>query len=344
MIPDTGTVLVRVPNWIGDTVMATGGLAMLRRVRPAVTLAVLAKPWVTSVIAHHPAVDQILHHNPRHFPRRIVDFCDTCCRIRRLAPNAGLLLHKNFESALLFFMSGVPIRIGRPTDSRGPLLTQRITLDSDILTGHQVHHYHTIVAKAAACAPGNDPPRVYVSDSDRSAAQQVIDRLPGSGPIIPLAPGAAHGAAKCWPPVRVAGWIDRAVRRWDARVVLLGGVRESALSERISSMTQQPVFTLAGGYPLLTQAAVIAQAGICIANDSGLMHLAAALPGVRVVALFGPTIPRETAPYGAGHIVIHHPPACWPCKHRSCPEDHDCMMGISAEQVIDAVETILQCG
>jgi len=335
--------LVRVPNWIGDTVMATAGLSGLDQLFPESRIVVVAKPWVIPVIEGHPAVDGILTHNPRRFPARAMDFFKTVRQIRRLKPSRGVLFHKNFESALLFFVSGIPERTGRPTDGRGFLLTRHVRLDDSELVGHQVHHYRSIVSAVAGrpCPPTR--PRMVLSAAELDAADETIAALPDSGPVIPVAAGAAYGSAKCWPPERVAEFVMKAVNRLNARIVFIGGPGERDVSLKIRDSAGVAAWTMAGEASMRVQAAVIQRAGICVANDSGLMHVSAALPYVRTVAIFGPTKPAETAPYGEGHIVIHHPQSCWPCRHRHCPLNHECMRSISADEVLNAVETIVSC-
>ena len=115
----------------------------------------------------------------------------------------------------------------------------------------------------------------------------------------------------------------------------------SRVFETIRSLCPSTVYSVAGEKPLLTQAAIIESAGLCISNDSGLMHLSAALPEVKVIAIFGPTKPDETSPFGKGHVVLHHTVDCWPCRYRRCPLDHSCMKAISPEEVMDAVERVI---
>lgn len=337
------TILIRVPNWIGDTVMSTAALAGLRQLAPEATLAILAKPWVVPVIAHHPAVDILMIHDPRRFPARIIDFFRTVHRIRAIKPRRGILFHKNFESALLFFAAGIPDRIGRPTDGRSILLTRRVRLDAEVLRGHQVHHYRFIVSAAAGKPCPVVRPRVYLSTEDCDAADAYLADYAGRGPVIPVAAGAAYGAAKCWPPDRMAEFVAKIVRQLEARVVFLGSDREREVSQKIRDTAGIQARIMAGDQPMGVQAALISRAGICVANDSGLMHVAAALPSVRTVAIFGPTVPAETAPFGEGHIILHHPTRCWPCKHRECPLDHECMRSITVDEVLNAVETIVSC-
>lgn len=334
-------VIVRVPNWIGDVVMATAGLSALRKAFPTAAITALAKPWVADVLRYHPDINELIIHDPRNFPGRILDFMNTVGILRKKRFDTGVLFHKNFESALLFRFAGIPVRLGRPTDQRGFLLTHPVAFDTKTLAGHQVYHYIRLAEHLSGQPISNTVPGVFFSDTETQTVREFLSRSEIRTPIIPLAAGAAYGVAKCWPSEKVIAFSRLVKERLDGVVVLLGGDGEVETNQRIISAADGNVVSVAGEISLLAQAALIQATGLCIANDSGLMHVAAALEGVRVIALFGPTKPMETAPFGKNHIVIHNPVDCWPCKHRVCPTDHRCMEPISPEIVLNAVESVL---
>ncbi|MCD4653385.1 lipopolysaccharide heptosyltransferase II [bacterium] len=336
-----GKILVRVPNWIGDVVMSTAGLAVLKQACPMARISVVAKPWVSDVLKYHPAIDEIVIHNPGKFPERVIDFFLSVKKLKGMACDTGVLFHKNFESALMFFAAGIPERIGRPSDGRGFLLTSKVKLSNELLLGHQVGHYLAIAEQTTGMSMDDAKPEVHISDLERIEARNYLSEIGVSGRIIPISAGAAYGTAKCWPSDRIVQFLKEASLRFKAVVVFLGGEAERKTTEKIIVEAEVKAYSMAGKFSLLTQAALVERAGMCISNDSGLMHVSAAVSKVRVIALFGPTIPRETGPYGEGHIVIHKPPECWPCKHRTCPSDHSCMRDISVEDVLNAVESVL---
>jgi len=341
LIPENGSVLVKVPNWIGDAVLCTVGLSAIKHALPEVNIVALAKPWVKDVIVRHKALSEVIVYSPRRFPFRLIDFAAITSEVRRRSFSTYILFHKNFESALIGFVAGIPVRLGRPTDARERLLTHPLRLPDGLLRGHQVNHYIALAEFATGHVSVNCRPEVFLSENDRKTADEYYESLPPGGPIIPVSAGAAYGSAKCWPPERFAQFISCAVDKWNARIIFLGGPADKNVCEKIVGLSNRQSFCMAGTYPILVQAAVIERAGMCLANDSGLMHVAAALNGVTTVALFGPTVPEQTAPFGENHIVLHQKVPCWPCKHRICPLKHDCMMQISVDQVLNAVETAL---
>lgn len=343
VIPEKSSILVRLPNWIGDVIMSTAGLSALQQARPDLKITVLVKPWVFDVIRNHPAISDVITYGPKRGFRRLNDFRRIVSTIRERDFAAYLMFQKNFESALIGFASHIPIRIGTPTDYRGFLLTHTFVLPDPIRTGHQVRHYIALADFATGRTSSFDQnPSVFLTEEDESQARSFLQILPPGGPIIPISAGAAYGSAKCWNPEKFSEFIRRSVQSWRARVIILGDSSDAVIGRTIITNSGVEAFCVAGQYPIMVQAAIIRQAGLCIANDSGLMHLSAALKGVTSIAIFGPTKPAETSPYGQQHIILHKPVSCWPCQYRTCPLDHACMENISVEDLMTAVETVLR--
>ncbi len=340
VIPESGTTVIRFPNWIGDAVMATAGLQALRVLRPEIRLVGVVKPWVEPVFRHDSALDDLIVYDPGKGVRRGSDFLSCAGKIKGLNPVAAVLFQTAFESALMMFAARVPIRIGFPSDHRRFLLTQSVNLTETEKNAHQVGFYLAITRAAAGDIPGEFTPVVHPGTDAESRGEDIIQSLPGKGPVVAIAPGAAFGAAKCWLPEHYAAVTSALVTDQDIRVVFIGGPGERSLMDKIRDLSDVPFTVLAGKEDLLVQAAVIARSELCIANDSGLMHLAAAL-STPVVAIFGPTSPEATGPFGPDHQVIHHPVDCWPCKHRECPVDHRCMTAITPGEVLEAIKKTL---
>jgi heptosyltransferase II len=169
--------------------------------------------------------------------------------------------------------------------------------------------------------------------TDAFLAQLGVDR---SAPLVGLAPGAAYGHAKRWPPKRVAELTTR-LSAAGVNCVLVGAAGDRAAGREIESVLRPGirVYNVIGRTDLRLLAGLLASCHGFVSNDSGAMHLAAAV-GVPVAAIFGPTDERVTAPLG-NHDVIIHQVFCRPCMLRDCPIDHRCMRGISVDRVFDAV-------
>jgi len=157
-------------------------------------------------------------------------------------------------------------------------------------------------------------------------------------PLVGMAPGAAYGHAKRWPPLRVAEVIGRLTQERGATCVLVGASGDRDAGREIESALPSGVraVNLIGRTDLRALIGVLSRCAAFVSNDSGAMHLAAAA-GVPVTAIFGPTDERVTAPIG-NHDVLVHPVFCRPCMLRDCPIDHRCMKGITVEAVVASVE------
>ena len=205
--------------------------------------------------------------------------------------------------------------------------------------GHQVDFYQRLVA-ALGFANGPREPRITIPATARAAAGEL---LAGAGcdnttPLVALAPGAAYGGAKRWPPERF-GELAAALGADGIRCVLVGSAadapttREVAAAFRHRSGAAASIDDLTGRTDLATLAGVLARCRALVTNDSGAMHLAAAA-GVPVTAVFGPTNEHATRPIGEAHAVVAHPVWCRPCMLRECPIDHRCMRDVGVPDVL----------
>src|SRR5205823_695324 len=158
--------------------------------------------------------------------------------------------------------------------------------------------------------------------------------LPGK-PIIGLNPGSTYGTAKRWLPERYAEVVQRVAAEHNAHVIIFGGRGEEALGRAIAGMLTAPHTVLSGRTIVRELMALIKHCRLFLTHAAGPMHIANAL-GVRVVAVFGPTNPQTTAPFGASHELVRHAVDCSPCLLRECPIDHRCMRGIQAGKVYAA--------
>jgi heptosyltransferase II len=252
--------------------------------------------------------------------------------------DAVLLLTNSFNTARIARAAGVPERWGYRNEFRSLLLTRSVPPPSRV---HQAAYYQTLTT-ALGFPPGSLEPQLRVSSDLRAIGQ---DRLAESGwdgqtPLIAVAPGAAFGGAKRWPPERFAAAID-GLARDGVRAVLVGarGDAQSGTDVLAAVRTGLRPLDLIGRTDLSSLAAVLVNTRGLLTNDSGAMHFAAAL-GVNVTAIFGPTNEHETRPLGSGHIeVVHTDVWCRPCMLRECPLTHRCMTTVSAEEVLRAMRT-----
>jgi heptosyltransferase-2 len=329
-MPDA--VIVRLPNWLGDTVMAVPAIRALRAARPDDSL-VLAGPWA-SLLAGQGLADVLVTY-PRTWTGRL----QTADRVRALGARLAVLLPNSLEAAVAARYWGASRRVGFATDGRAWLLTDRVPLPAP--RRHQIDEYLLLV-EALAITVTDRAPWLHPPAPDGRERGIVRALLAGvgidagtSGARIGIHLGAEYGSSKRWPAARVIE-LCRAVQAAGDVPVLLGAPGDAEDAARVTSAL--PVASLVGrdGPELLT--AVLSEIDALVSGDTGLAHRAAAL-GTTDVTLFGPTDPMLTAPARA--VVVRHPVPCSPCFYRTCPIEHPCLRDIDADQVHAALASAL---
>jgi heptosyltransferase-2 len=345
-MPDPGRVLVIAPNWLGDAVMALPAVADVRRRFAGARLAVAARRSVAPLFELVPGVDRVIALGWGGQPLRRAARRADVARLAAEQADVAILLTNSFGTAWLVSRAGVPERWGYATDLRRPLLTRRARRPRGSV--HQARYYQHLVTQFGVDA-GALVPALAVPAAARDAAHSLLTRRGwnGSRPLVAMAPGAAYGTAKRWLPRHFARLADGLAARHGVACVLVGsaGDRETArmVMDGLGAAARPHVIDATGETTLDVLAGLLTRARVCVSNDSGVMHLAAAA-GVPVAALFGPTRDRETAPLpGAGGRVelLLNPVWCRPCMLRECPIDHRCMTGLTPERVGATVARLL---
>jgi heptosyltransferase-2 len=346
-------LVVRAPNWLGDILMAVPAITAVRAAHPAAHLAVAAPAAFADVCATIPGVDGVVPL-PGSGLRAIGPHA---AALRAGGFDLAILFTNSFASALAASRAGIAERWGYRRDLRGRLLTRAVpvrakkktpestsTPDSSLLASSRHHsaYYLRLVASLGmppiAGATVLAPPATAV---DRAAALLAAAGVSADTRLVGFAPGAAYGSAKRWPPERVAAAIAGVTAGGAApvRAVLVGAAADREIARAIQSAldpaAREAVVDLVGRTDVATLMAVLARCAVVVANDSGAMHVASAV-GRPVVAIFGPTDERATAPMGP-HTLVRHDVWCRPCLLRACPIDHRCLRGVAAADVVAAV-------
>jgi heptosyltransferase-2 len=320
-------LLVRAPNWIGDVVLSLPALRDLRASSRGARLSVLARPWVAELYRAVPEVDEVVESLGH-----ARDITSLRGRFDR-----AVLLPNSFASAWVAWRAHIPERWGYATDGRGLLLTRRCRVPPSVRARSQVYYYRAMLDGLGIATAG--PPDASLACPEGWAARgQVL--LGADGPWLGVNPGAFYGSAKRWPAERFAAAADLVARRLGAKVAIVGGPAERPLGEAIAARLQAPSRQLAGETTLAELVGLLSRLQLLLTNDSGPMHLAAAL-GVPLVAVFGSTDWRETAPFTARAVVVREDVPCSPCLLRECPIDHRCMTRIGADRVSEAALSLL---
>jgi heptosyltransferase II len=327
-------IAVRLPNWLGDTVMAAPALSALRAAWPDAEV-LAAGPWAV-LLAGQGLADVLLDY-PRAWSARL-RAADALARFR---PDLAILLPNSFEAALGAWYSGARRRIGFARGARSELLTEALAVPDP--RPHQVDEYLLLTERAGAPTVAREPRLIPPASgsAERAEATRLLEECGAApradSPRIGVQLGAAYGPAKLWPRERVVEFC-RAAAADGATPVLLGAPADAESAAAITASV--PVASLVGRDRPALLPAVLAELDALVAGDTGVAHLAAAV-GTPVVTLFGPTDPRLSAPRGRAAVSLTHPVACAPCFYRACPIEHPCLRGLGAAAVYDRVQELV---
>lgn len=330
-------ILIRGPNWVGDAVLAIPAMKAVRERFPHAKITLLVRPWVAGLFTSAPFIDKVWAETK---PSSLGAWRRITSNMRNEGYDLGLLLPNSFESALMMFLGAVPRRIGYATDGRRWMLTESVR--STDPSRHQVQYYLDLV-KAVSAISGLPSIEIRATAEERANARTLLsgEGIPAGAPFFVLNAGAAYGSAKRWHEDRFATVADILAREAGMHVALIGSESERPIAETIRGQMKTKAAVLNGKTSLETLIGVLAESSLIITNDSGPMHIAAAL-GVPTVAIFGSTDERVTAPVGPRTRIVKHPVECSPCLLRECPIDHRCMNGVAVEDVCRAARELIR--
>jgi heptosyltransferase-2 len=339
------SLLVRATNWLGDAVMTTPALAGLRSAFPGARIALLAKPLVAELFRHHPDVDEVIVYERPGRHEGASGRLRLGGELRRRRFDAALLLQNAFDAALLAFLARIPERAGYPTDGRRLLLSLPVPLTRDILQRHEVEYYLCLLDGLGVPRPEPAVLKLLVTDEERAgiASRLASPGLEPGAPIVAINPGATYGSAKRWYPDRFAAVADALSEEWEAAVVVVGSPAEAPLAGEIEAAARAGVVNLAGKTTVREMMALLSLSSFLVTNDSGPMHIGAAL-GVPLVAIFGPTDWRRTSPWTSLARIVRVEIDCSPCRSRACDRGHECMLGVTPQMVVDAARQLVRGG
>jgi len=336
-------IIIRMPNWLGDLVMATPLLSDIKKYFPMARITAMCQSNVAPLLEKDRDVDEVLaFHRPSGWlhshHRDIID------PLRYGAYDLGILATNSFSSAWWFWLGHVENRIGYVGNFRRFLLNKALSKPEQIETQHLVITYKMLLVPLGI--PISDtPPRLGISSQERQEAKKLLEKYgidTDQHIVVGINPGAAYGSAKCWLPDRFIHVTERLLENPDTRIVYFGDSNGASLVNAICRDMPDRVVNLAGKTSLRELLALIASCDVMLSNDSGPMHIAAALK-VPLVALFGSTNDTKTGPYHHG-TVIHKHVDCSPCYKRVCPIDFRCMTRIEVDEVLSEIQKELKKG
>ena len=328
---DVGTaaarVLVVAPAWVGDMVMAHALVPGL--VRRGAAVEFLAPPSTSDLARRMPGVSVVHDLNVGHGRLGLRERAAAARRLKARCFDWAIVLPNSFKSAIAPFLAGIPRRTGFVGEARYGLLNDRHPLDTGSLP--------RLVDRFAALADVVPESPSLLADPARREALRAEFDLRDDATLVALCPGAEYGPSKRWPAEQFAELATRLASK-GALVFILGSARDVGLGRSIARCS--PALDLTGKTDLLDAVDILSAAGAAVTNDSGLMHVAAAL-GVPVAGIYGSTTPAFTPPLSTRSLAIGHELPCRPCFRRECPLGHRaCLTSTSAKQVMDALHAL----
>jgi heptosyltransferase-2 len=334
-------ILIRATNWVGDAIMALPAVRAIRN-RQDFNISILARSYVADIYRDQNVANELItyDHRGKHAGISGRELLASELRSRRF--DVAILLQNAFDAAWLAWRARIPQRIAYARDARSLLLTKAVPVPKPgEIPAHEKFYYLELLRRSGWIDSIEDESfiKLHVSESSRAraAGQLAAAGVRSNAVRVAIGAGASYGSAKCWPPSRFAELANLLQARWDADVILFGAAGETDVSSAIASKMKRAPIDLTGKTTVADLPALLSQSHVFVGNDSGAMHVAAAV-GLPTVAVFGPTDPFGTAPVTLRHTIVREQPYCSPCFLRRCPIDHRCMTGVTTSEVEAAVD------
>lgn len=330
-------ILVRGVNWIGDTILTLPAIAGLKRLLPDAKITMLVKDHLRSLFSNAPWADEVLALPQGRGIALLKGEVRLIRRISNERYDLAVIFPRSPRAALTPYLAGVRYRVGYACNGRSVLLTHRLKESGQQLRCHQADYYYHLVHFLGDCGV-RQLPRLYISGGDDEWAESFYADagISRDHMLIALNPGSTYGPAKCWPVERYIQLARRLLSAPRNRLLLVGGADNAGLIEYIYlSLNRRAIKAV--GQDLIRLAALLKRCDLLITNDTGPMHMAAAV-GIPVIALFGSTDPRTTSPLGPNNRVMRRQADCSPCLKRCCPHEHRCMEAMSVDDVEAAIQ------
>jgi heptosyltransferase-2 len=338
-------ILVVGPAWVGDMVMADSFFQLLKQLYPHAHLSVLSPKWCLPLLARMSSVDSFIELPFGHGDFKAMARWRFGRSLATERYSQAYVLPNSWKSAIVPFAAKIAKRTGWIGEMRYGLLNDHRQLDKT--------QYPTMISRFNALAlptherlPTPPTPRLSATPAQQSATKTAVSL--NSDDYIALCPGAEFGPAKRWPPEHYATICGHLLKQGRS-VILLGSPKDQATTQEIlrhvPTNTHADILNLAGKTDLAQAIDLLAGAKAAISNDSGLMHIAAAV-GRPVVAIYGPTSTTFTPPASDKAMLIQLQLNCQPCHQRNCPltgeNFHACMKQITPEAVLEKLDSLLQ--
>ncbi len=339
-LPEKPELLVIERGQIGELLVVTPALRALRKAYPEARITVMARPRSAPVLIDNPAVDRLLPISEKE-AAGFAGVMRLSAWIRAKRFDAAFILHTSFRSALIVAWGAVPVRAGLTTEGRGFLLTHKAPRDPDAYRADE----HLKVVSAVGIADDGRETEMHLTDEEIAEARELLGGLGDRRPLVALHPGASHENRQ-WPTERFAELGARLADGFGATPFYLVGPKEEALAEAVAAWWKErgrpepPTFAPKNVRIL---AALLAESDGAVTNNTGPMHIAAAVD-TPCVAIHGPTPPARWQPAGTGSVGVYvEDLECRPCDKHTCErEDNACLTTLPVDVVLEKITGLLR--
>ena len=322
--------------------MSLPALRVVRERFAQAEIGIVGRSYVLDIYREQGIGDELIPYDSAGEYRGFVGQEKLIAGLRERRFDVALLLQNAFDAAWLAWRAKVPERIGYARDGRSLLLTTAVKVPREgEIPAHEKFYYLELLRRAGWLERLPDVPwiELKISEEKRNNAEEFLVAAGArmGRTRIAVGAGASYGSAKCWPPERFAETLNSLADANDAEVILFGTIQEEAVSAAIAAELKRKPIDLTGKTQIMELAALLSRCNLFIGNDSGAMHVAAAV-GLPIVAVFGPTDPNGTVPVTPNCSLVQQKPYCSPCFLRRCPTDHRCMKAVTPAMVETAAK------
>ncbi|MGA9771147.1 MAG: lipopolysaccharide heptosyltransferase II [Blastocatellia bacterium] len=343
-------VMIRVPNWVGDAVMAVPALRELRRIFAGSHITLVARPWVAGLFDGEALADDLISvREVGNIAQKAKHFMSDTRRLRRERFDLAILFPNSFGAALMARLGRSRKVAGYARDGRRALLDYAIAFEKNFKALHQVRYYLNIAAGIERTLTGASSvemetaqPVLRVAQEQKEKLRQMLEEsgIERSARIVAINPGATNSRAKQWLAPRFAQTADQLSERDGFQAIIIGAAGDRETANEVAQHMRTRAVVLAGRTSITELKAALACSSLVLSNDTGTAHVSAALR-VPTVVVFGPTEHISTRPLSSVAVVVRHPVECSPCMLRECPIDHRCMTGVKVSDVYLAAQELL---
>lgn len=331
-------ILLIEPNWLGDILFTTPAIRALRQSNPGAFIGVMAHPRCKDMLEDNPNINLLIDFDERASHRGLFQKIFFIFKLRRMKFDTVISFHRSMTKMLIARLAGIGRRIGYYTKKRSWLLTDSIKEDKGIT--HRVEYFLGILRSIGIDDRGRDYD-FYISENIIKEADRILKDagIKQGEEFFVINPGG-NWPQKRWPKKNYSILAGKLYAVYNLRVLITGAEKDISLASDIIGLSGDYVISICNRTNLKQLASVMRRSQLVVANDTGPMHIAVSQK-TPVVALFGPTSPRITGPYGTGkYAVLHKWFNCTiPC-YKVC-QDYRCMDAVSVDDVVEAVEKLL---